>query len=92
MRIHCVNVIEPRRPGARSRDVKLMLVVASSEYEAMCLVAAEEPDDVRLLHRNAFEPGETVRWITQSWTNDDVKKHENTAVPPRALAAYKYET
>jgi hypothetical protein len=82
--IHCVNVIHPRRSGARTHSVSLKLVLAISEKEALRRVAAESDDGDLIRYRNAFEPAEVLTWSWQSWTRDDVAS--SSARPARALS------
>ena len=89
LKIHCVNVIEPRQPGRRNCTVSLTLVLAESREDAMKLIAASIKDDnVRLVYRNDWEPDETINWTYQYWDKETIETHKNKAVPPRAIAAY----
>lgn len=75
--LHCVNVIEPRRPGCRTHSVRLVLVSAGSEIEAIRKVAlslSEYDGDCRVKYRNAFNEADdpdTLTWSYQTWSRED---------------------
>lgn len=71
--LHCVNVIQARRPGARTNSVALKLVLASSEEEALRRVAAEADDSDLIRYRNAFAPTDVFTWSYQTWNTEDVR-------------------
>lgn len=75
--LHCVNVIEPRRPGCRTHSVRLVLVSASSGPEALRKVAcslSEYDGDCRVQYRNSFceaADSDTLTWTHQTWSRSD---------------------
>lgn len=75
--IHCVNVIQPRRPGCRTHAVRLVLVQASGPDEAVRKVAAslsKYDADCRVGYRNSFgeaDDKDTLIWSYQTWSRED---------------------
>lgn len=91
--IHCVNVVEPRRPGARTHSVRLVLVTARTPDEAVRKVAASlSPYDLdcRVGYRNSFceaDDLDTLAWSHQTWTRDDAIGYGQLASDLRATPA-----
>lgn len=91
--IHCVNVVEPRRSGARTHSVRLVLVSASSPDEAVRKVAASlssYDSDCRVGYRNSFceaDDPDTLTWSHQTWTRDDAAGYGQLASELRSPRA-----
>lgn len=88
--VHCVNVVRPRRSGARTHSVHLVLVVASGPDEAVRKVAASlspYDDDCQIGYRNSFgeaDDSDTLTWSYQTWTRDDAIGYGQLASELRA--------